>query len=226
MEENNPFSEEQIKELNEIASLPIEQQRERLGVFLKTLNPEQIEYLKKMQGQGQECLFCSIIDKKIEGYVVYEDNEYIGVLDINPANKGHVLVMPKDHIAFSTQIEDSGRLFDIANKIAKKIYDVFKTGCNIFVANGAEAGQRLNHLVIHVIPRFQNDGINFVWQGKKVEEKELKEICNKMKIDVEKRGKRSVVQVIKEDKISDEGAPSVISDLERKYESWNRRIPY
>ena len=70
MENNNPFSEEQIKELNEIASLPIEQQRERLGVFLKTLNPEQIEYLKKMQGQGQECLFCSIIDKKIEGYVV------------------------------------------------------------------------------------------------------------------------------------------------------------
>lgn len=224
--QNNPLTEEQIKELNEIASLPIEQQRERLGVFLKTLNPDQIEYLKKMQGQEQECLFCSIIDKKIESHVVYEDNDIMAVLDINPANKGHILIIPKEHIVFSTQIEDSGRLFGIANKIAKKVYDVFKTGCNIFVANGAEAGQRLNHLVVHVIPRFQNDGINFVWQGKKVEEKELKEICNKMKVEIEKEKKKPVVHVIKEDKISDEGTPSVISDLERKYESWNRRIPY
>ncbi len=219
--ENNPLTEEQIKELNEIASLPIEQQRERLGVFLKTLNPEQIEYLKKMQGQGQECLFCSIIDKKIESHVVYEDNEYIAVLDINPGNKGHVLVMPKEHIAFSTQVEDAGKLFNAANKIAKKIYDVFKTGTNIFVANGTEAGQRLNHLVVHVIPRFQDDGINFAWKGKKIEESELKEMMNKLRIEDEIEQKKPIEIVKKQEEQVME-----INELRKKYDSWFSRIPY
>src|SRR3989344_8531923 len=224
MAENNPLTEEQLKELNEIVSLPPEKQKERLGPFLKSLNPEQIEFLRKQQAQGQECLFCSIIDKKIDSYVIYEDDYVIAVLDINPANKGHVLVMPKEHIAFSTQMEDVGKLFNAANKIAGKVYDVFKTGCNIFVANGAEAGQRLNHLVVHVIPRFQNDRINFIWQGKKLEEKELKEIANKMKIEIEK--KKPITSIVKEAGVVNNEEMHAISDLERKYESWSRRIPY
>ncbi|MBS3133968.1 hypothetical protein J4214_01930 [Candidatus Woesearchaeota archaeon] len=52
MAENNPLTEEQLKELNEIVSLPPEKQKERLGPFLKSLNPEQTEFLKKQQGQG------------------------------------------------------------------------------------------------------------------------------------------------------------------------------
>ncbi|MAG47103.1 hypothetical protein CL617_00730 [archaeon] len=220
MEENkSPLSEEQIKELNEIASLPQDKQKERLEPFLKSLNPEQVEFLKKQQGQGQECLFCAIRDKKIESKVVYEDNNILAVLDVSPANKGHVLVMPKDHIAFSTEMEDVGHLFNVANQVSKKIYEVFQTGSNIFVANGPEAGQRLNHVVVHVIPRFSEDGINFQWEGKKIEDKEMDEIFGKMKM--ESIGKKEEVkkEVTPEEKEVQE------SELKKRYDSWYNRAP-
>ena len=118
----NPLSEEQIKKLNEISKLPMEKQQGELNQFLKTLNPEQIEFLKKQQFQQEECPFCLIAEGKIESYKVYEDKEVIAVLDIKPANEGHVLVMPKKHAQFSTEIDDVGHLFNIANKIAGRIF--------------------------------------------------------------------------------------------------------
>lgn len=216
MAENNPLTEEQLKELNEIVSLPPEKQKERLGPFLKSLNPEQREFLKKQQGQGQECLFCAIANKKIETKIIYEDNNYLGFLDVNPANKGHVLVIPKEHISFSTQIDDAGKLFNIANNMAKKIFDVLKTGSNIFVANGAEAGQRLNHLVVHVIPRFENDNINLTWQGKKIDDKEMGEMQKKLRIEVEKP---KVKEYNPEERKNEE------NKLMKMYERWNKRVP-
>ena len=176
----NPFNNEQIKQLNEISSLPLEEQQEKLQSLLKTFSPEQVEYL-----QQQQCIFCSIVSGKIEGKKIYEDDSVMAVLDIKPANKGHVLVIPKDHTQFSTQLKDVGHFFTIVNKIVAKIFDTYQTGCNIHAANGAEAGQQVPHFVVHVIPRFKEDKINFTWEGKEFSEEELNKIKEELTLPVE-----------------------------------------
>ena len=181
----NPLNKEQIKKFNEISKLTGEKQQQELQKFIKTLTPQQVEFLKKQQMQGGECPFCSIAEGKISSYKVYEDNELIAVLDIKPANEGHVLIIPKKHVQFSTDLEDVGHIFNIANKIAKRIYDVLKLDSNIFLANGVNAGQRMGHMIVHVIPRKENDKIVFNWNGKELDEKTLEELKHELYFVIE-----------------------------------------
>lgn len=179
----NPLSKEQIEELNEIAKLPADVQQVRLQDFLKTLTPEQIEFLKRQQ-QPKGCLFCSMSEGKVPTHKVYEDDVVMAVLDINPANKGHTLVFPKKHYEGISKIseEEVGHLFKVANKLAVNIISVVKAdGCNVFLAEGAEAGQIIKHVMVHVIPRFKGDGVNFSWEFKQVSEEEMKDIVSAMK---------------------------------------------
>lgn len=182
---NNPLTPEQTRKLNEISQLPAEKQQKELQSFLKTLTPEQLAYLRQQQGDG-ECPFCMIIHGKIESYKVYEDEEVLAVLDIKPANEGHVLVMPKRHVQFSTELDDVGKLFTIANNFAKLISEAFQKDTNIFVANGAAAGQRVGHLTVHVIPREEKDGVEFRWEGKQVEKKRLEELQQLLRVEAKK----------------------------------------
>ena len=179
----NPLTEEQIEKLNEIVSLPEDQQKIELGEFLKILNQEQIEFLKKQQ-QPQGCPFCFIAEGKIPAKKIYEDNIVIAVLDINPANKGHTILIPKKHNPNLESIddEDLSHIFLIASKIGNEIIKNLKAdGVNIFLANGAVAGQNLEHIAVHVIPRYKGDNINLVWKGNKLSDNEMNEIQNKLK---------------------------------------------
>jgi len=187
---------EQVKKINEISKLPKEKQQEELGRFLKTLNKEQIDFLQKQQ-QGNECPFCLIASGEIESYKVYENNDVVAVLDIKPANEGHVLVIPKNHVQFSTEMDDVGGLFNVANKIAKRIFEVFGKDTNIFVANGVNAGQRAGHLIVHVIPRDKDDGVELEWEGKNVEKKTLDELKGKLFFEDEKE--KPMIKMIDEE---------------------------
>lgn len=183
----NPLNDQQIQKINEIAKLPPEKQQAELSSFLKTLNPEQIEFLKSQQGNGGKggsCPFCNIAQGKIASKVIYEDNDLMAVLDINPAGKGHSIIFPKEHFETVPQMPDkiSGRMFILANKISKKAFDMVKAeGTNVIVSNGAAAGQTLGHAMIHVIPRFKDDGLSFSWQGKRAEDKDLDKILKDLK---------------------------------------------
>lgn len=203
----NPLTEEQIKKLNEIAKLPRDKQQSELQSFLKTLSKEQYEYLLKQQqggnGEGSSCPFCSIGQGKIPAKVIYEDNEMMAFLDINPANKGHTLIIPKEHFEVSTQMPDklAERMFLLANKISKKLYDTLEAaGTNIYLANGAMAGQNAPHVLLHVIPRYKDDGLSLTWQGKKADEKELEKIRNDLK------------GITMEDKVVKQEVPEEIQD--------------
>ncbi len=183
----SPLTPELVRELQEIAQLPHEEQKNALPEFLKKLTPEQIDYIKKQQGEQQEgCLFCSIAEGKISVKKIYEDHEVLAFLDIHPANLGHVLVIPKKHVQFSTQLEDA-RIFEVANNAAKVIYFKLVKDTNIFVANGNNAGQRLNHLAVHVIPRENDDKISFAWEGKEIDEKELDRLAMLLRFQPEAR---------------------------------------
>ncbi|MBI2670996.1 HIT family protein [Candidatus Woesearchaeota archaeon] len=165
------LSPEQIKELNEIARLPREEQQARLQEFLSTLSEEQIEFLKSQQEQS--CPFCSIIFGGVTSNKIYEDDKIMAVLDINPANVGHFITFPKEHIknSFEMKPESLMYLISVSNLLAKKMQIVVKSdGFNILISNGLIAGQRSEHFIVHCIPRFKEDEINFIWKPKMMDE--------------------------------------------------------
>lgn len=174
----NPLTEEQIIELNEIIKLDKEEQKIRLKSFLSTLNKEQLEFLQK--SQQRECLFCSIANDKIKNYKIYEDNEFIVVLDIKGVNEGQCLLIPRKHVAFSFNVNE--RVWDIINKVVLKLYEEFNCGTNIFIANGGEAGQFIGHFSVAIIPRFKDDKVSFNFVGEMIKEENLIKLSERLRI--------------------------------------------
>src|SRR3989338_830732 len=124
---------------------------------LKNMTPDQLREL-----QRKNCIFCQIISGKVQSKKVFEDEKSIAILDINPANPGHVLLMPKEHATIMPQISDIdiGYLFLVAKSLSKSGLKALKAeGSNIFVANSIAAGQKSPHFMIHIITRKANDGI-------------------------------------------------------------------
>lgn len=181
-----PLTEIQLLELDEISKLPKDQQQYRIREFFSKLKPEQIEWLKSQQHEtsGIQCPFCLITKGKIKARVVYDLDNIIAVLDINPASKGHIIVFPKEHIkdCFEMQTELFLNLINIVNKIAIRIKKVVNAnGVNILLSIGSAAGQKVDHFLVHVIPRFNNDNINFNWENQKISEEELSGIMESFK---------------------------------------------
>lgn len=140
---------------------PTEQERAQFEEKLKQMSPEELFELQK-----KSCIFCQIINGKIPSKKIYEDADCVAILDIRPANPGHVLVMPREHYAVMPQIP-AGILqhcFIVAKALSKTMLQALNAqGTNIFVANGPAAGQKANHFLIHLIPRKTEDGINLGW---------------------------------------------------------------
>lgn len=125
---------------------------------IKSMSPEQLAEL-----QRQNCIFCHIVSGKIPSKKVYEDEQCIAILDINPATKGHVLLLPKEHYVILPQVPEEGikHLAKVSKNLSKaQIKGLGATGTNIFIANGAVAGQRAPHVIVHIIPRFEGDNVS------------------------------------------------------------------
>ena len=184
----------------QLEGLPPEEQQKKMQEILAQLPPEEIEALKQ-----QQCPFCMIVAGKIPVKTVYEDDLVKAVLDINPANKGHIIVFPKQHYQFLFMVPDNeiARIFQVANKLSKIVFEIVGAqGTNIFVANGQIAGQNAPHVLVHVIPRFENDQVNLTWQPKKIEEKDMEDIAAKLKEKKISVGEEK--QVIEEVKVEKE----------------------
>ena len=126
------------------------------------LTVEQREALAK---QKENCPFCKIIAGEIPSKQVYEDDEVIALLDIHPAIKGHILVMPKEHYPIMPLIPEKTftHLFKIVSQLSEKLKKsmlVAKT--SIFIANGYIAGQNSQHFLLHVMN--DSDNTQRIWQ--------------------------------------------------------------
>ncbi|RLE47224.1 hypothetical protein DRJ25_02950 [Candidatus Woesearchaeota archaeon] len=127
----------------------------------------------------QQCIFCQIIDGKVAAKKVYEDEKVVALLDINPANPGHILLLPKDHIAIMPQMDDSliGYMAVIAKRLSQSILRALHAqGTTIFIANGTAAGQRAPHFMMHIIPRMEDDNIGLKPEMKKQSEEEIAQV--------------------------------------------------
>ena len=130
------------------------------------------------------CIFCKIIAGEIPSFRVYEDENTLAILDINPVNPGHTLVLSKKHLA-NIEAADETALCQIM-KTVKKVGESLKknlavAGYNVLENNDPIAGQIVPHLHFHVTPRTANDGLK-LWPQKKYASGEAEAILNKIKI--------------------------------------------
>jgi histidine triad (HIT) family protein len=125
---------------------------------LESMSPEEIaEY------QRQNCIFCKIIKGDIPSKKAYEDDKIISILDINPAAKGHLLLMTKEHYPILPVIplDTAAHMLRATKHLAEALKQAMVTNkVTVFIANGAIAGQQSPHFLYHLVPREDNDGLD------------------------------------------------------------------
>jgi histidine triad (HIT) family protein len=190
---------EKIEEIKkQLMALGPEEQQEKLKEILATLNPEEQEQLVGKR----ECPFCLMGQGKIPVKTVYEDGDVQAILDINPANKGHILLFPKNHAGVLAQVPDNiiKKMFSVANKLATAMFEATKAaGTNILVANGPVAGQTAPHVIVNIIPRFEGDKIAIGWQPTKADDAELESLAEKIKNAMPKKDSTTIKEIVEED---------------------------
>lgn len=127
-----------------------------------------------------DCIFCKIIAGQWAADKVYENDEVLAFLDINPVTRGHTLVVPKKHalILHETDDQDLIALFKAVKLIAPQIKDLCGAmGYNIGINCGEVAGQLVMHTHIHIIPRYTDDGLR-MWGGHKMHPDHLKKLVS------------------------------------------------
>jgi histidine triad (HIT) family protein len=188
-----PITDEQAKQIKEqifkqVESFPADR-RDQIKEYITKMNNEELEEFliknkmirnegsgedkgdgseedeenSKEGARGSECIMCLISGRKVEAYVVYEDKDYLGALEINPITKGHSILIPKQHIKEAKDLK--AKAFSIAKKIGKHL--VKKLGAENFQVN---TGDEIGHALINIIPKYKNEAIDFKRKPAKKEE--------------------------------------------------------
>lgn len=134
-----------------------------------------------------DCIFCKIIDGEIPCNKIYEDKNFLVILDAFPANIGHCLVIPKEHNKdiFDIDFDALSKAHILAKKTALAIKDTLNVeNINIIQNNGELAGQSVAHFHIHVVPRFTNDGVTIKSEVINIDDKKLMQIKEKLSLSI------------------------------------------
>ena len=113
-----------------------------------------------------DCIFCKIAHGEIPSSTIYEDEDFRVFLDLNPAARGHALIVPKEHYAdlFELDEELCKKAMVLAKRLVVKMKAVLGSdGFNLMQNNGEAAGQTVFHLHIHLIPRYEGDNVRIKW---------------------------------------------------------------
>jgi len=122
--------------------------------------------------RDENCIFCKIAAGEIPSATLYEDDDFRVILDIEPASKGHALILPKEHYA---------NLYELDDEIVTKLSDILGCeGYNIVQNNGAAAGQSVFHYHMHLIPRYKDDTVDIKWKLGTLTEEDKEYILKKM----------------------------------------------
>ena len=130
-----------------------------------------------------DCIFCKLANGVFPTNKIYEDDEFTVILDAAPANKGHALILPKQHYANLFEIDDavSAKVLPLAKKVAAALKEELECdGVNVVQNNGTAAGQTVVHFHVHVIPRYDTDGCNIGWPQKEVDNAEQAALAEKL----------------------------------------------
>lgn len=130
-----------------------------------------------------DCVFCKIVAGTLPSNKVHEDALTMAFLDAKPVNIGHALIVPRDHFADFLQTPDEilAGVFAAAKRVAGAAVRVTGAhGFNVSVNNGAAAGQVVFHTHVHVIPRFDADGLKH-WSKRQVSAEDMQRTAEAMR---------------------------------------------
>lgn len=108
-----------------------------------------------------DCLFCKIAAKQIPAEIVYEDKNTLAFLDVHPKAPGHTMVIPKSHYETILDMPEAevGGIFSAVRLVSGAVSRALAAdGLNIGINHKAAGGQVVNHLHVHILPRFAGDG--------------------------------------------------------------------
>ena len=132
--------------------------------------------------RDENCIFCKIAAGEIPSATLYEDDDFRVILDLNPASKGHALILPKEHYRNLFDLDDelAAKALVLAKNMINRLKDVLGCdGYNIVQNNEECAGQSVFHF--HLIPRYEGDNVGLGWHMGKLTEEDKEEILNKLK---------------------------------------------
>lgn len=132
---------------------------------------------------GENCIFCKIANGEIPSKTIYEEEDFRVILDIEPASKGHALILPKKHYAniYELEEEKASKVFVLAKKMAESMTKALECdGFNILQNNGEIAGQTVFHFHVHLIPRYKEDKVGLNMESKKSADYDLEEVKEKI----------------------------------------------
>lgn len=204
-----------IKQLREQLLMQIEnlprEQAEVLRKQIESMSDEELlAFIKRKQREGanlkQACFFCEVVKGNSEVVKIYENPGFIAFLDAYPAVLGHTIIISKEHKQKLQQFKGTelSLLYDVIKKIINAFYAVGFDGYNLVINEGKSAGQNLEHFSVHLLPRKENDFVNFGWQKIEASKNQLKDIGKmirglifkeKEKEEQEKRQKEALKKV-------------------------------
>jgi histidine triad (HIT) family protein len=142
-----------------------------------------------------KCIFCSIINDELDAVRVFENSDFIAFMDKYPINRGHTLVLPKNHheSIFTMSDDEVGKLFSAVSFLAKGIIKALDAnGLNIGQNNGKAANQIVPHVHVHIIPRYSYDSPNGRWPSRNlISDEELEKIAEKIRASLTVAGIRA-----------------------------------
>lgn len=127
----------------------------------------------------EECIFCKIAGGDIPSNTIYENSEFKVIMDIAPATKGHVLIIPKEHFndIYDIDAVTAGKLFQLATVVARALKEVLNCdGMNVLQNNGEIAGQTVFHFHMHLIPRYEGDTVTMKWEEHPMEDVDMEQL--------------------------------------------------
>ena len=133
---------------------------------------------------ASDCLFCGIVAGDVPAQIVDSDEHTVAFMDINPATKGHALVVPREHTQDLMEVsdEDLARTNAAARRLARRMDEVLDPdGFNILKSCRPAAWQTIFHFHIHVIPRYDDDPLKLPWIPRGADEQEIASIADRIR---------------------------------------------
>ena len=126
------------------------------------------------------CIFCKIANKEVESNIVYESNNIVAFLDVDPINEGHILVVPKEHYLDIEElpIKLLNEIMELSQRIVKALKETYKPDGYSIMQNGGKFNE-IGHFHLHIFPRYIKDG--FVWTTNEKEISVSQEIANNIR---------------------------------------------
>ena len=131
-----------------------------------------------------DCLFCGIVAGDVPAQIVDSDEHTVAFMDINPATKGHALVVPREHSRDLMEIsdEDLAHTNAAARRLARRIDEVFDPdGFNTLNSCRTAAWQTIFHYHVHVIPRYDDDPLQLPWTPDGADEEEIAAVADRIR---------------------------------------------